>query len=259
MQGHIATFSSPLRWLSISWKAIRNATFGMITVTMFYIFTMSLLGALPFGGLVAAAMFMPFGTLLIVRATKDAYEGKTPGYSILKELVTEPSQRTRQLQIGLIYGVFLLVANFAHTYLALDSIRQWQVVDGHLVWSSVWANIPWTAYIVTFIIFVSGQMATWFAPMLVAWKNMTVGKAIFYSFFGCLRNWMAVLVISAIIIGLTFALGMAASFILMTFNIANHSVFILAPLAFFISALAYGTMWPMWIDIYGDIAVDDPN
>ena len=256
MQGHIATFSSPIRWLKVGIKAIRQSMFGMITVTMVYIFAMSMLGSLPFGGLVAAAIFMPFGTMLVVRATKDAYEGRTPTYGILKELFTEPSQRQRQIRVGLIYGAFLLAANFAYTYLAIDYILQWEIVDNRLVWSSVWENMPWTAFIVTIGIFGSGQMATWFAPMLIAWKNMTVGKALFYSFFGCLRNWMAAIVLIAILAGLTFGCGLAASFFMMTFGLSNYSMFILAPLAFFISALAYGTIWPMWIDIYGDIAVE---
>lgn len=256
MQGRIATFSSPIRWLKIGLSAIRQSMFGMITVTMFYIFAMSMLGSLPFGGLVAAAIFMPFGTMLIVRATKDAYEGRTPTYSILKDLFMEPSQRARQFRLGFIYGAFLLLANFAYTYLAIDDIRHWQIADNRLVWSSVWEHMPWTAMIVTVIIFASGQMATWFAPMLIAWKNMTVGKAVFYSFFGCLRNWMAALVLLFIIAALTFICGIGASFFLMTFGLTNYSIFLLAPLAFFISALAYGTIWPMWVDIYGDIAVE---
>ena len=256
MQGHIATFSSPIRWLKVGLKAIRQSMFGMITVTMVYIFAMSMLGSLPFGGLIAAAIFMPFGTMLIVRATKDAYEGRAPTYSILKEMVTEPSQRSRQIRLGLIYGAFLLAANFAYSYLALDYMRQWEVANNRLVWSSVWAHMPWSAIIGAFVIFVSGQMATWFAPMLIGWKNMTVGKAIFYSFFGCLRNWMACSVLALIIGVLTFACGMGASFILLTLGMTEYSIFLMAPLAFFISALAYGTIWPMWIDIYGDIAVE---
>lgn len=256
MQGHIASFSAPIRWLKIGGQAVRNATFGMISITMFYIFSMSLLGSLPFAGLVAAALFMPFGTLLVVRATKDAYLGKTPSYGILRDLFVEPSQRSRQIRLGLIYGAFLLAANFAYTLLAIDHIRQWEVVDGRLLWSSVWAHMPWTAFIVTAVVFIGGQMATWFAPMLIAWKNMTVGKAIFYSFFGCLRNWLAVLVLCIILGALTLVCGMAASFLLMAFDLSNHSIFVLAPLAFFISAWAYGTIWPMWMDIYGDIAVE---
>lgn len=256
MQGHIATFSSPIRWLKAGAKAIRQNMFGMICVTMVYIFTMSVLGSLPFGGLVAAAIFMPFGTMLIVRATKDAYEGRTPTYGIVKEMVTEPSQRSRQIRLGLIYAAFLLAANFAYSYLALEDMRQWQVANNRLVWSSVWAHMPWAAIIVAFCIFVAGQMATWFAPMLIGWKNMTVGKAVFYSFFGCLHNWMACTVLAIIIGALTVVCGIGSSFLLLALGMSEYSMFVMAPLAFFISALSYGTIWPMWIDIYGDIAVE---
>lgn len=259
MQGHIATFSSPLRWLSSGFKALRQSIFGMMTVTMFYVFTMSFLGSLPFAGLVAAALFMPFGTMLIVRATQQAHDNEQITYRILVEMVREPSQRSRQIQIGLIYGAFLVSANFAFTFLALDTMRQWQLQNGDLVWSTVWNNMPWFALIVTVIIFTAGQMATWFAPMLVGWKNMKVGKALFYSFFGCLRNWLPILVLTIILVTITIGGGMLASLLLISFSLSSYSIYILAPFAFFVSALAYSTIWPMWIDIYGDIAVESDD
>ena len=36
--------------------------------------------------------------------------------------------------------------------------------------------------------------AFWFAPILAAWEAMSAGKSLFFSFFGCLRNWRSFLV-----------------------------------------------------------------
>ena len=72
MQGHIASFTSPFKWLREGLSAVRQAPFGMVSVCIFYVFTMSVLGALPLFGLVLAAFFMPFGTMLVIQGTKDS-------------------------------------------------------------------------------------------------------------------------------------------------------------------------------------------
>ena len=207
-------------------------------------------------GLVVAAFFMPFGTMLIIEGTREAYEGRQPSYGVLVELFKDPFKRSRLMRVGVIYAAFLLVANYLYIFMAVDEVSQWQVVDGRLNWDSVYANFPWSAAVVTVIIYALGQMATWFAPALVTWKNMAVGKAIFYSFFGCLRNWLAIVVLLILIFGFTVLSALAVIFITESLGIGDLSIFVLMPIAFFLTTVAYGTIWPMWIDIFGDVNAD---
>lgn len=207
-------------------------------------------------GLVVAAFFMPFGTMLIIEGTREAYEGRQPSYGVLVELFKDPFKRSRLMRVGVIYAAFLLVANYLYIFMAVDEVSQWQVVDGRLNWDSVYANFPWSAAVVTVIIYALGQMATWFAPALVTWKNMAVGKAIFYSFFGCLRNWLAIVVLLILIFGFTVLCALAVIFITESLSIGDLSIFVLMPIAFFLTTVAYGTIWPMWVDIFGDVNAD---
>lgn len=207
-------------------------------------------------GLVVAAFFMPFGTMLIIEGTREAYEGRQPSYGVLVELFKDPFKRARLMRVGVIYAAFLLVANYLYIFMAVDEVSQWQVVDGRLNWDSVYANFPWSAAVVTVIIYALGQMATWFAPALVTWKNMAVGKAIFYSFFGCLRNWLAIVVLLILIFGFTVLCALAVIFITESLGIGDLSIFVLMPIAFFLTTVAYGTIWPMWVDIFGDVNAD---
>lgn len=207
-------------------------------------------------GLVVAAFFMPFGTMLIIEGAREAYEGRQPSYGVLVELFKDPFKRSRLMRVGVIYAAFLLVANYLYIFMAVDEVSQWQVVDGRLNWDSVYANFPWSAAVVTVIIYALGQMATWFAPALVTWKNMAVGKAIFYSFFGCLRNWLAIVVLLILIFGFTVLCALAVIFITESLGIGDLSIFVLMPIAFFLTTVAYGTIWPMWVDIFGDVNAD---
>lgn len=207
-------------------------------------------------GLVVAAFFMPFGTMLIIEGTREAYEGRQPSYGVWVELFKDPFKRSRLMRVGVIYAAFLLVANYLYIFMAVDEVSQWQVVDGRLNWDSVYANFPWSAAVVTVIIYALGQMATWFAPALVTWKNMAVGKAIFYSFFGCLRNWLAIVVLLILIFGFTVLCALAVIFITESLGIGDLSIFVLMPIAFFLTTVAYSTIWPMWVDIFGDVNAD---
>ena len=207
-------------------------------------------------GLVVAAFFMPFGTMLIIEGTREAYEGRQPSYGVLVELFKDPFKRSRLMRVGVIYAAFLLVANYLYIFMAVDEVSQWQVVDGRLNWDSVYANFPWSAAVVTVIIYALGQMATWFAPALVTWKNMAVGKAIFYSFFGCLRNWLSIVVLLILIFGFTVLCALAVIFITESLGIGDLSIFVLMPIAFFLTTVAYSTIWPMWVDIFGDVNAD---
>ncbi|MEO8408988.1 MAG: BPSS1780 family membrane protein, partial [Propionivibrio sp.] len=47
---------------------------------------------------------------------------------------------------------------------------------------------------VALTLFLPVMMAYWFAPVLVAWHNVSAGKALFFSFVACVRNWRAFLV-----------------------------------------------------------------
>jgi hypothetical protein len=50
--------------------------------------------------------------------------------------------------------------------------------------------------------------AFWFAPILAAWNGMTAAKSLFFSFFGCWRNWRAFLVYAAAVAGVGFVISL---------------------------------------------------
>lgn len=50
--------------------------------------------------------------------------------------------------------------------------------------------------------------AFWFAPVLTAWNGMTPAKALFFSFFGCWRNWRAFMVYGSAVALLGFLISL---------------------------------------------------
>ena len=48
----------------------------------------------------------------------------------------------------------------------------------------------------TIVLLIPVILAFWFAPVLVAWHDMTAGKSLFFSLVACLRNWRPFLLYS---------------------------------------------------------------
>ena len=179
MQAHIATFSSPVTWLRRAALALKKSPFGMVSISIFYVFSMTALGTLPVIGLVLASLFMPFGTMLVINGTRQVFLGEQPSYAILGNLFKNADVRARLIRVGLVYAGFILAADFVYAVMAADSISKWEIVNDRLVWETVWPNFPWVAVGCALLVYVIGQMATWFAPALVAWKTCRQAKLFF--------------------------------------------------------------------------------
>ena len=54
-------------------------------------------------------------------------------------------------------------------------------------------------------------MAFWYAPVLVAWHGISVSKALFFSFFACLRNWKAFALYVSLLMSALFVFGILLS------------------------------------------------
>ena len=94
------------------------------------------------------------------------------------------------------------------------------------------------------------QMASWFAPMFIAWHDQGIGKAMFFSVVAVWRNKWPFLVLFAgwtiIIIFVTLAMSMLMMII--GFPIAATNAMML-PLLVVFMASAYCTFWVTYRDI----------
>lgn len=242
-------------WFRDAATAVGRKPFNLLAVTLFYLLVMGFLSAIPFAGIVFAALFMPFGTAFIGRSTHTALSGGEPRFSGFKEICSDASVRNSLLRIGFVYGFILITANALYGLLAADSVSRWVIdANNRLDWSSVQANMPWDAIVAVTLVYVPGLMAVWFAPLLATEKRMSWGKAVFYSFFGCLRNIVPVLVLVLLVIGLVAAFTLLTAALIAVFGSADAVVtFIVLPLAFLMLTFIYSVYWPMYASLFEDV------
>lgn len=242
------------RWFMEGIRATRTSPVTMTGIVLFYFTVMGGLSVLPIVGFVLAAFFMPFGTVFIARSTRTVLAGGIPSYGVFGELWRQQQTRRTLITIGLVYSILLVVVEGAYAFLAADDISRWVISEqGRIDWTSVSANFPWDGTITALVLYIPGIMAVWFAPLLAAERRMTTGKSLFYSFFGCIRNIVPVIVlVLAVMMMLTLALVAVVSIALMFTSQTLVSILTI-PFIFLAATVMYASYWPMYRDLFGDL------
>ncbi|MCL4724409.1 MAG: hypothetical protein KJZ90_09060 [Rhodocyclaceae bacterium] len=106
---------------------------------------------------------------------------------------------------------------------------------------------------ITLILMVPMLMAFWFAPMLAAWDDLSVLKALFFSFVACLRNWrpflmygLGVALISAILPGIVLGIASALSPVLVRMTAVAMSL----PLLFVFVPSLFASFYLSYRDVF---------
>ncbi len=186
---------------------LRRQPVAFTALVVLYSMALMLVASVPLVGLPLAAILVPFGTLGITAAGRDAERGVLPLPSLLLDGFKGP-QRNALLRLGAVHAGLILLVVVLSSLLARDELAHWQVVDGRVDPASIAGNVPWDALLLALGAYTPILMLTWFAPQLVAWHRQTVGKAMFFSLFACWRNRWPFLVLglalAALIMGVSW-------------------------------------------------------
>ncbi|MBM3392485.1 MAG: hypothetical protein FJY34_11020 [Betaproteobacteria bacterium] len=96
-------------------------------------------------------------------------------------------------------------------------------------------------------------MAFWFAPMLAAWDGLSAGKALFFSFFACLRNWRPFLVYGLGVAGISVILPGALLAIVEAFSPALQRMMVVAlslPLLFVFVPTLFASFYVSYREVF---------
>ena len=181
-----------LQWLRIGWLLfMRNPLMWILAFSAQWLIV-AVLGQIPVVGLVLATLIMPAFSVGFMTMGAAAEGGRPLEPALL--FAGFRSTPGPLLALGgayLIAGALtLLIANFTSD-VSISTTPEGQ---------AVLTGMESMDLIVPAIFFALAQMAFFFAPALTAWHRMPPPKALFFSFFACLRNWRAFLLYSLALI-----------------------------------------------------------
>jgi hypothetical protein len=246
MQVRTVSAAAGWTWLREGLALLRRQAFAFTALVVLYSMVLMVVANIPLIGLPLAAVLVPFGTLGITAAGRDAERNVMPLPSLLIDGFKGP-QRNALLSLGVIHAGLILVLVLVTTLFARDELANWKIVEGQVDATTVAANMPWDAITVATLVYVPILMLTWFAPQLVAWHRQPVAKALFFSLFACWRNRWPFLVLGLAFAALVMAVSWLFSMLMSLLGVSPQlGSMLLAPIALLLTSVAYSTQYPIY-------------
>lgn len=191
MRARVVTAGQGVRWLFDGWIFFTTAPFAWLALIMAYWLLMTLVSVVPLVGVAAASILVPAFSVGFMAAARAASKRSRVEIGLLFDGFRHAPRV--QLVLGAVYlGCLALV--LGGSALADDGALARWMLTGRRPGNEVLQSEEFlTALALAGALYTPVMMMFWFAPPLVAWHSVGPGKALFYSFFGCLLNWRAFL------------------------------------------------------------------
>ena len=200
------------RWLAEGFLIFRKRPLMLSLLVLSYWIFIFLRITLPLGGQIATTVLIPVFSVSLMNACRlIEQDGRLPPLLLFSGF----DKKLRPLLVlGAVYiafslcifGIFLLFDDGKQLQLPSVPTQAIDQAQADELFMSLLRLMPITLPIMA---------ASWFAPVLVAWHEVPVGKSLFFSFVACLRNWRAFLAYSAAIMVIGAVIpGLVASLLL---------------------------------------------
>ncbi|NMG65835.1 hypothetical protein GPA19_12845 [Azoarcus indigens] len=193
-------------WLKEGFALWRRSPALLTFLAFGYLLVLVLVSVVPFVGQPVASLMMPILSLGVLNGCRAVDNGRKVGPDILFSGFKGNVQAL--LAIGGLYLVASLLVLMLTTL--IDGGILLKVMTGSRMDESATADPRITgALLLAIALSTPVMMAYWFAPILAGWWKLPPTKALFFSFYACLRNWrpflafgIALMVFGALIPGI---------------------------------------------------------
>ena len=242
-------------WVKEGFAIFRKQPIALATLFLSYLFMMVAIGIVPVLGQMLPLILLPVFSLAFLRASAQVKAGEQVSPALLFAAFRSPA-----LKPLLLLGAVQLSISIAILAVSalIDGGIFWKVISGQM---QLDAKILSTsnmsqAMLLSALLYIPATMAFWYAAPLVAWHQMGIGKALFYSFFAMQRQTRAFLVYSLGWAAIIIILPMIFSVLLaLMFRSAGIVVALLMPLSLILTVVLYCSFYATYTDVFGTEAI----
>lgn len=193
MQAKKLTFNEGWNWLASGLVIYRKAPTALAMLTAAYWMVIFLVNAIPLAGPIIGSLIMPVLSVGMMNACRYIDRGEVGDDPRLDILFSAFLQSPVKLVVlGALY--------LGLTFLVLSVTT---LIDGGTLMALMTGDSPapevlqrsevLTAMQVALLLLAPIVAAYWYAPLLAAWHDVSIAKALFFSFVATARNWAAFL------------------------------------------------------------------
>ncbi len=242
--------STGWQWVRDGMALFRRQPIAMFTWALtigFLVLVASILA--PIGPLLFVAL-MPAVTVMTLEAGRSIEQDQVVFPLRLFAVLKTPGLAKQLITMGAIYVVAVLIAGllsflpFADTMgEALEGITNDDMTPLLLAMR--------TPLIIFAVFYVAIAALFWYAPILVAWHQVDLRKALFFSWIACWRNKGAFLVYGASWLIVILALEAVSGLLVAVGLSENVAGMVQMPLNFLAAAVLYCSFYPSYTSVFG--------
>ena len=238
-------------WVKEGFVLFRKQPAEISTLFLAYMFLMMAIGFLPLLGQVLPLVLIPVFSMAFMHACLQIEQGKKVYPNLLLAGFRSPAFK-QLLKLGVLYLLAAVVAVAASAI--VDGGVFWEIMSGqkNLDTDAIRGSNLSLAMMFSAAVYTPAAMAFWYAAPLIAWQNMGLGKAIFYSFFAVKRSGMAFLVygVSWILIGIILP-AVLSSVVALVVGQAFAVMVVLLTVSLVLTVVMYCSFYPTYTHIFG--------
>jgi hypothetical protein len=238
-------------WVKEGFALFRKQPAEISALFLAYMFLMLAISILPFLGQIMPIGLVPIFSMAFMQACLYIERGRKVYPNLLLTGFRSPTFR-KLIMLGVLYLVAAAIAVAASAL--VDGGMFWQIMigskklDADAIRS---ANLS-LAMMVSAAVYTPAAMAFWYAAPLIAWHDMSIGKAIFYSFFAVKRAGKAFLVygLAWVVIGVLMP-ALLSSLVALIFGNSLAVMFVLLSVSLILTVVMYCSFYPTYTHIFG--------
>ena len=246
-------------WIRQGYQYFRKQPLELCSLFLAYLFFVLGMGLvsfvtselLPHLGQFLAFIFLPLFTLSFMQACREIDQG----LRVRPQLILygfRSRHRIALMLLGLIYFIAACAALWASTWIDGGSFLQFISGQEELNPAVFEQSNMAGAMLFAMLVYAPALMGLWFAGPLIAWQDMPLFKAVFYSFFATVKSlrvflvyvlaWFAVAgIVPAMIVVMIAAMTGSQDLVVM----------LMLPVSMFSSIILYCTFYPSYKSIFG--------
>ncbi|MDO9216948.1 MAG: BPSS1780 family membrane protein [Lacisediminimonas sp.] len=245
-------------WIKEGFALFRRQPAEMSTLFLSYMMLMLLIGVVPLLGQILPLVLIPVFSIAFMQGCANVESGIRVHPRLLATGFRSPALR-RLLMLGLLYLVMAALAVAASSL--VDGGDFLSVMAGRTAADSkaIQDSDMMSGMLVAALLYTPPAMAFWYAAPLVAWHDMGVGKAVFYSFFAVLRAGRAFMVygLAWILVGVVLPV-LVSSLLALLIGQPLVTVVVLLPLSILLTVVMYCSFYPTYTHVFGREFIPTP-
>lgn len=245
-------------WLKRGFGFFGRAPLAWIMVAVSYWVLVSVVGILPYVGVVAVMLATPSFSVSFMAMCRELEHGRPLELQLL--FAGFRRHLPALVALGGIYFAAILLILVASQLFDGGLLLRWMLLGKAVPRDEASGSALAISAIAAFALFVPVILAFWFAPVLTAWHGMPAAKALFFSFFASLRNWRAFFVYGiAVALFAGLLPGVAFSMLAVAVRGLQGAAGVISTVALVVVVILLPTLYASFYASYRDVFADQPS